>query len=646
RNRFDWPMGLLRWGDDESRETHAVAIVFRRWTGDRPIFVADIFSAQGEKLGDDLPLVDPDTPRLEASAFVSAASASDGRAFLLVGNRRSGDRRLLSQRLYEVVLDGLDTDGRSLRVSVRDDRGSLPDARVIDVEAREAFLTDADGVARLIDRPTTPFALEVRADDHIRRELWVQPEECHLDVELDRGSGFRIRLLDPLGASLDAVRVRPRQGGHFHTVERRLDADGAVEVAGLQAGDAELTFLVDGYRTARLNVDLPVAGEVVDLGDLVLDPGGVVEGRLTLEDGTPLADAVAVAHRPSRSGRLGAEYHGDLLTASCDADGRFRLGGLDPGDTCIRIDHPSTPPRALAISTLGENEQRDLGTITIGPAIHLHGRVEDSADQPLEGESVELRAGDADDPCQRLTTVTDTQGRFAFDAVGFGAWTAVVRRDGQVVARRTLTLDDETDPVADLGTLTVAERRLAGAVRIGGLHAAGGGLSIEPRRATAAPTPLFVTEHGTQRLINDRPIALGTPVDGDGSFSLTGVLPAGPAVVTYRTPTGDAFRHIVHLPSVEKGQASTDRLDLDFDGIELRGIAQLVDGRPAVGARLILHLDDLAVRETATDAAGRFRLASAPPRGRLVAHLDALVGEATVGPDRRVEIELRPTAYR
>lgn len=174
---------------------------------------------------------------------------------------------------------------------------------------------------------------------------------------MPRGACVRLRLVDPEGRPVagvstgvhvdvpsDPVIDRNRaldpswmRDVRSWLVSRDSAVDGVVSLVGLEAGEAIVEIRPRGdWQEIRIPGVQLEAGQSVDLGDVVLDPGDVIEGVLLGPGGTPVPRTwvTAVAETPSVGERRGAtELTGkSWAQAESGADGRFRFGGLGPGE--------------------------------------------------------------------------------------------------------------------------------------------------------------------------------------------------------------------------------------------------------------------------------------------------------------------------
>jgi len=166
------------------------------------------------------------------------------------------------------------------------------------------------------------------------------------DIPLAPGASVRGRTLDAARAPLAGVDVTfsdlpggadPRDEDETRLLfsTRKTGADGTFLATGLRPAPATLRA---EFRTYKLHLrpvvlrDLRLAaGAPLDVGDLVLEEGGVIAGTVRDDMGAPVAGA-----------SVHASKHGDVVTfdevnglwrtsAQSDAQGAFRLTGLQPG---------------------------------------------------------------------------------------------------------------------------------------------------------------------------------------------------------------------------------------------------------------------------------------------------------------------------
>jgi len=167
-------------------------------------------------------------------------------------------------------------------------------------------------------------------------------------------------------------------------------------------GPRDVTLCFDTSRHAKkcLTVKFPGEGEVVDLGNIVLelDTGSVV-GRVVNLEGDPVMLATVYIKQ--------VDDEGLHMTATLtDIEGRFELHPRAQNESLIRISCPGGPSREFTFLAPGPGETLDLGVIEL-PCVSakIKGRVIDgNTSEPLEGVEVKVFWG------QR--TYTNSDGRF------------------------------------------------------------------------------------------------------------------------------------------------------------------------------------------------------------------------------------------
>ena len=101
-------------------------------------------------------------------------------------------------------------------------------------------------------------------------------------------------------------------------------ADGRFTLT-LPPGSYALAVVAPGYTPKRIDVE--AAGDGIDVGDVPLEPGLVIRGRVRDRAGRPIADAQVFGHQARM---MGGGWAG-RTEARSDAEGAFVLGGLTQG---------------------------------------------------------------------------------------------------------------------------------------------------------------------------------------------------------------------------------------------------------------------------------------------------------------------------
>lgn len=228
-------------------------------------------------------------------------------------------------------------------------------------------------------------------------------------------------------------------------------ADGRFTIGGARGmGFHALAIDPGGGRYTIRALDASLAyGETTDVGDIVLQPGGIVVGTVVDEDGDPVEGArVRFAPVPevvvqsgaldlrsdsllaiSQAGALevvdvAAKYRGLLdrlpaATGFTDAEGAFRIDGVALGRVTGGADapgHVAGPVEGVMVNASGET---DVGEIELLFGRTITGKVVDAADQPVAGAEVRVGALSPLAPAGLLQpgTVTGPDGTFELEGV-------------------------------------------------------------------------------------------------------------------------------------------------------------------------------------------------------------------------------------
>ncbi|MYA07419.1 MAG: hypothetical protein F4060_06220 [Holophagales bacterium] len=351
------------------------------------------------------------------------------------------------------------------------------DSSVTDAPIR-GLVTDASGAAiegaRIRARPraalVTPFntlrmgSATSASDGSFRVEEVVHGHTYRLIVQAD---GYASAFLDlaPLEASatIDPVHVVLGRGRQVHGAARDTDGNPVAEAKvsllwPLDQSDFRLSFEAPAVATTTneqgmfvfsavapgdyelqlrhpeyadrppTEIDIPAGDEGLDLGVLTFVFGATIHGVVTGADGEPVAGAWIRAQARNQFG-------GTARTATADADGRFRLDGLsaDLVDLGVR---GAGYPLLVRPGVRAGSEDPVLIQLLHGGVVT--GRVVDADGNGASGVPVRLRIEldrrSGGNPVLRgprdmfPRRVTDAEGRFRFDQVPSGTWSAEARK--------------------------------------------------------------------------------------------------------------------------------------------------------------------------------------------------------------------------
>lgn len=267
-------------------------------------------------------------------------------------------------------------------------------------------------------------------------------------------------LAEDTGLPLSGARVSLTRASELFNREgivapRSLEtgADGSFSFAGLPAGDYWLTasdaftrdrYLRGGYKAQGSDGSSAVLtvkdGQRLRNVDITLSPAAVIAGRVTDEQGDPLARIMVMALRwtGSRPVRTGAP-------ATTDDLGQYRLFGLTPGDYVVAAEqrlaptgaHPSGLLLTYSPEALGPGQARQLQVVggQVTPAdirmvrsrlFQASGLLLNARGEPVAGGSVTLTSEHGLD-ARGISASTNDQGRFFFRNLAPGTYRLVGR---------------------------------------------------------------------------------------------------------------------------------------------------------------------------------------------------------------------------
>ncbi len=406
-----------------------------------------------------------------------------------------------------------------------------------------------------------------------------------VSFEPDRGGGAIIRLV--------------ARGQTGIGQKRDFNAeDGAFTLEDVPAGTWTVVVEAKGYLQARVANLVVEEGGVKDGIEVRATPGVVLKGRVSdARTGRPVANA-GITHEPAgsggpggfggfggRGGPLAGLDSGDDVTS--DAEGNFEIEGISAGRLKVTAKSPDYTDGSEVADVKDTGGTVEIKLTAGGSA----SGVVVSGGQPLANAQVALAiAGDAG--FGRIlgggqTTTTDAAGRFRFDHIGAGRYSASAGTSGKSSNLVEFVLqagDSKNDLVLSLSSGSTIQGTVSGL----------------PDEWKAGAT---VTASGVESFFAT------TKVAADGTFQVTGV-PAGP--VTLRAQAGDGLG--TSRSATKQVTASDDlpvlQAEIVFDvGFTLAGHVTRA-GQPAVNAMVAANLQGGGGRQatTRTDEGGSYTL--------------------------------------
>jgi len=493
--------------------------------------------------------------------------------------------------------------------------------------------------------PGRTYELRVEAEGLVAGEVTAAAGDTDLEVVLATASGVVGRVLDPYGGPLSGARVRLFPLPEMDSIqvemvngERQTDHEvvsgprGRFAAGRLAAGIYDLEVLADGWAPLfRPALEVPEEGDL-DLGDLLLDPGATIEGRVIDAEGRSVEGAEVRFHSYVRTTGLstGVILSGRFpLVARSGFDGRFAIEHQpeDRGQELV-VSHPSH------LDEMVTAQPGDELVVRLRPAGGVFGRVVSADGAPLPGAHVEVQVEQRSETLQGSSMSTHfTSGRSGED----GTFNVVKVPPGQARVKASATGYAASEPVE----LEIAVGQRAGPLRLVLSDPAvvfGQVLDLDGAPAAGAEVRVTDSTGSTQHV--DRG-------DAEGRYRVAGLASGVAEVWAQAEASGARVTRNVEL------RAGEQRLDLRLAARPAVG-GRVVDGegRPVAGASVSVEPvrreegTFYSASGPSTGSDGSFLLAlDRPGAYRVEANAEAGVGEVEVevGDEPRlgVVVELR-----
>lgn len=234
------------------------------------------------------------------------------------------------------------------------------------------------------------------------------------------------RTIDALGEPLGSIQAQVRTGSRVDSATSDLEGRIRLRVdTSRRTGSLPLRVTFFGPdRAMALRSLVPPASGVANLGDVVLDPGGAVTGRVVDGGGQPIAGQAVFAGltpeedpRGMRVRRMGGTITRGLTDVRTAGDGTYTIAGLPAGASVIQARRPNGLYHFTStIMVVAEQvtQAPDLVLPDLTPGEQWGGTVVSDAGDPLPGVTITLYSEDGLRLCSPATT--DDQGQFAVTA--------------------------------------------------------------------------------------------------------------------------------------------------------------------------------------------------------------------------------------
>ena len=540
----------------------------------------------------------------------------------------------------------------------------------------EELKTGADGSYRMVqvpaDMPLTLGAWPSKSTSGLqgdRRKLTaLQPgEQRQVDFVLRRAGRVAgiVRTLDeqPLAnAHLELRRLDLSIGDMSAMMDNTrssrevTDAEGRFAFESVPDGKFQIVLDEPGYRDAKsVKLDVSSGRIVVDVV-IVADPGLSVMGQVVGPDAAPVANARVSGRRPRSLTNMYANMgDGHRMTDTADAEGHFKLTGLDAGKVTLEVEAEGFIQADLDVQA-GATDV----SIALQHSCSLSGIVVSTADgEPVHEFRAALKpAGGIFDPSdplgieKRMTSMRNSQ---AFKAREDGTFTL----DGLEPGRYDLTVHAE-----GFGDTTIEDLELGAdgrrgqvvmlppeALVTGQVVSKRTGLPIEG--ADVSPAKGSAIEQMFEGMMGKGPRAT---TDDEGHFTMRG-LDARP--VSLHVRHADYREHTAEPLVLTPGETRDLGPIALSDGGRVHGRVLDRDGRgvPSVVV-LLTNSTGSTVKRDSTDPEGRFAIGGLPPgtfnvmrvdftmemsedAGPMDFLKDLVMQSVTIGEDEDREVDLR-----
>lgn len=465
--------------------------------------------------------------------------------------------------------------GARLDVLVVDEDGSPISGAKVWIASGLAATSDARGIAVFSGLPVAPAELKGKARRHLEGKVRVNPPfAAPARIELRRAATLTGRMVDETGAPIPDGSIEVRQ--QSCSAEHGLDGEGRFDLD-VPSGEAlELVLRSPAALEVRRPEEPGQPGEIRDLGDLVARTGLTVLGRVVSPQGRPVAGARVWLPRAGSEGPVLAWARRDLLQAVTGPEGTFRLTGLAPGPTLLRVDAAGFARAHLDLTLPSESPSVDAGEIRLSPGGALRVLAESAPAGALARADMRSLWLDLD-----FATAEIRDGEALFRHLPPGKITVSVLADRTLLCERQVEVAEGAEQEISCGRDGMA---VHGTVRVGGVPAGPGLLSW---RSPAVPSQSRIDNQLSPGGVRQQQVfGMGRPqvdvtVSEDGSF-VTNELGPGIWKVLWQPLAGSATgEREVEIPRTEQAEVR-----LDFPGVILTGVVLDEDGEPAAGARV------------------------------------------------------------
>jgi carboxypeptidase family protein len=449
-----------------------------------------------------------------------------------------------------------------------------------------------------------------------------------LSVVLAVGAAITGRLVDaeerPLDGRVAAQELagQPMARSLAELLRADAGADGRFRIEKVPPGSYGLGAVAAGHAGRRIDVEVSSRQAVIDLGDIALERGLAIRGRVRTSSGAPVPDAQITTG--------GFDIWGATFSETrSDADGSFVLAGVTPAPTRVSV-------RATGFASVNKTMTpgADPVDLILTAGASVTGIVVEDGDRPLDAYRIVANPVDHASRGEGTAekSVGSTDGRFLLEDLAEGTYVLQVL----VPDRAPATLSGvrvSAGRTTDAGIIRVPR---GGVVR-GTVTDTAGAAVVGATVKAYAPTQ-DAMEWSEQ---------FQTLSEPSGAFEIRGV-PDGTRQIVAKHPEYSAADVMVEVVA-SKGPTEA-RLVLTLGG-RIEGVARKRDGTPLAGLSINVHSQSNRLSRgwgpnSVTGADGRFTVEHVAPGPTLVTLMANVgPGQMTSLVSKQVEVREGETAF-
>jgi protocatechuate 3,4-dioxygenase beta subunit len=387
-----------------------------------------------------------------------------------------------------------------------------------------------------------------------------------LAIVLTTGAAVSGRLVDnegrPLAGRVNVQELAGQAVPRSLTDLLRADAadDGRFRVERLAPGSYALGAVAPRFSGRRVEAEVSGREPVVDVGDIVLEQGVAIRGRVRTVAGVPIADAEIT------TGSFDMVRGGAFSEARSGPDGTFVLAGLIPGPTQVNV-------RASGFASVNDKTLMagdEPVDVILTPGGSIGGLVVEEANHPVDAYRIVVNPAKARHPFEGRVekAVGSGDGRFLLEDLADETYVVQV------------LVPDRAPAVVPAVRVNAGRTTDAGIIRVpkGGV--------VRGTVTDAAGDPVVgatVKAYGTAQDVMEWRDQLQALSEGSGAFEIKGV-PEGKRQIVATHPDFATADTMVDVASA-KGPTET-RLVMTQGG-RIEGVARKRDGSPLAGLSIL-----------------------------------------------------------